>query len=257
MDSKEAESIAITIDTEWAHPTVLADLVGLIEDYEVAATLFCTGPVEASSDHELAIHPNFRRSGDLVRDVLSDAVTDMSKLDDGFVYRMVLAKMRAMFPDAIGSRSHSLIYDSALVPELSAAGFRYDSTYMASLHPVEPFLKEYGVLEIPIYYMDHIDLMTGETGFRLDGLKLGQPGLKVFDFHPNMVFIDARSNAQYLESKAHYHDPDALLALRSDGGGVRGLLIALLDYVRSEGVSTVTLKYVCAAETGTIHRATQ
>ncbi len=240
--------IAITIDTEWAHPAVLADLLGILDAHGVTATLFCTDPLEDVGGHEVAIHPNFRRGGDAARAV--SARQPEAVWDDAAVYRGVLADMRRAFPDAIGSRSHSLIYDSSLVGELAAAGFRYDSTYMAPLRCVEPFEKEHGILEIPIYYMDHVDLMTQSTGFRLHGLRLDQPGLKVFDFHPNMVFIDARSESQYLESKAAYHDPEALLSFRGDGGGVRSLLVALLEHVRSEDLPLLTLTSVLEAASG-------
>jgi len=244
----DAGPVAITVDTEWAHPVVLADLLDILERYDVTATLFCTGPLEDARSHEVAIHPNFRRGSDAVHAVLER--DSHAAGDDVAVYRAVLAEMRRAFPDAIGSRSHSLIYDSALVPELAAAGFRYDSTYMTPLRCVEPFWKERGILEIPIYYMDHVDLMTGATRFRLEGLGLDRPGLKVFDFHPNMVFIDARSETQYLKSKASYHDPEALLSFRGDGGGIRELLVALLEHVRLHDVPLVTLAEVHHAESG-------
>jgi peptidoglycan/xylan/chitin deacetylase (PgdA/CDA1 family) len=236
--------IAITIDCEWAHPFVLGDLLDILDTYDVRATLFCTGEIGDPRGHELAIHPNFRRGGDAVRAVL--ARNPEAALDDATVFRSVLAEMRQILPDAIGSRSHSLIYDSVLLAELAAAGLRYDSTYMAPLRVVEPFEKEHDVWEIPIYYMDHVDLITGTTGFRVDGLGLDAPGLKVFDFHPNMVYIDARSESQYLQSKASYHDPAALLSYR-DGGGVRGLLFALLEHCRSEELRFVTLAEVYEA----------
>lgn len=242
---RRLDPVAITVDTEWAHPVVLADLLAILDAYDVAATLFCTNPVDDHGRHELAIHPNFRRGGDATRAAVER--DPHAARNDVSLYRAVLADLRRAFPDAVGSRSHSLIYDSALLPELAAAGFRYDSTYMTPLRSVEPFWKEHGILEIPIYYMDHVDLMTGATGFRLDRLGLDRPGLKVFDFHPNMVFIDARSESQYLESKASYHDPDRLRSFRGEGGGVRSLLVALLEHVRSENVPYVTLSEVVEA----------
>ena len=241
-----SDPIVITVDTEWAHPLVLADLLDLLDAYGVTATLFCTGPVEARG-HEVAIHPNFRRGGDAVRSLLARPANEAAAWDDALIYRGVLAQMRETFPDAIGSRSHSLIYDSALLPELAAAGFRYDSTYMTPLRSVAPFPKEHGVWEIPIYYMDHVDLITTATGFRVEALGLDGPGLKVFDFHPNMVFINAATETQYLDSKSCYHDPRALLSYRSEGGGVRSLLVALLERVRSDAIATSTLREVYEA----------
>lgn len=241
--------VAITIDTEWAHPAVLGDLLDLLDEHGVAATLFCTGPVDARG-HEVAIHPNFRRGGDAVRSLLADPANEEAASDDGMVYRAVLSTMRDLFPEAVGTRSHSLIHDSALLPELASAGFRYDSSIMIPLRSVEPFPREHGIWEIPIYYMDHVDLMMQATGFRADTLGLEQPGLKVFDFHPNMVFIDASTQAQYERSKSSYHDPQGLLAHRGDRRGVRTLLVDLLERIRSDGIPTRTLGEVYRAVAG-------
>ncbi len=73
---------------------------------------------------------------------------------------------------------------------------------------------------------------------------LDRPGLKVFDFHPNTVFINAATNAQYEASKAHYHDPGRLLAMRQTGPGVRTLLIELLDTIADGRLPTATLAEV-------------
>ena len=104
-----------------------------------------------------------------------------------------------------------------------------------------PVWKECGILELPIYYMDHFDLVQEATGFRLAGLHLERPGLKVIDFHPNMVFINATSESHYLRSKEHYHDPAALCAVRSAGRGVRTLFLELLDCLSAKEMPAMTL----------------
>jgi hypothetical protein len=97
------------------------------------------------------------------------------------------------------------------------------------------------VLELPIYYMDHQDLISGCAGFRLDAMRLERPGLKVFDFQPNLVFMNARDNETYLRSKSVYHDPDGLLRLRSGGRGSRSLLLDLLGWAATHPGRTATL----------------
>ena len=91
--------------------------------------------------------------------------------------------------------------------------------------------REHGLVELPVYYMDHLDLVGGHTGWRLEGLRLEQPGLKVFDFHPNIVFTNASTEAEYLETKAFYHDPQRLMESRRDGPGARDLWLRLLDWL--------------------------
>ena len=92
-----------------------------------------------------------------------------------------------------------------------------------------PYLKERNMIEIPIFYMDHLDLIDQMTGFRLEGLGLDKPGLKVFDFHPNMVYLNAQDNDHYMDSKVDYHNPAKLRERRRQGRGVRTLFLELLD----------------------------
>ena len=106
---------------------------------------------------------------------------------------------------------------------------------------LRPFWKQHDIVEIPTYYADHFDVMTGATGLDLARLALDRPGLKVFDFHPNIVFINAVSNSQYLASKGFYHDPERLLAARQPGRGVRTFLLDLLAHVSTRGLPVATV----------------
>jgi hypothetical protein len=86
---------------------------------------------------------------------------------------------------------------------------------------LRPFWKHHDIVEIPTYYGDHFDLITGATGFNLAGLGLDRRGLKVFGFYPNIVFINAGCDADYLAMKGFYHDHERLLAARRPGKGAR------------------------------------
>jgi len=101
------------------------------------------------------------------------------------------------------------------------------------------------MLELPIFYMDHIDIVDRMTDFRLASLRLGQPGLKIFDFHPNIVFINAQSNDDYLASKPYYHDVERLTEMRRPGRGVRTVFLELLDYVAGRQRQALPLREVC------------
>jgi hypothetical protein len=63
----------------------------------------------------------------------------------------------------------------------------------------------------------------------------------VFAFHPNIVFINAGDEGQYLATKMFYHDPERLLAARQESRGARTLLLDLLAAVRSRDLSTATV----------------
>ena len=227
--------VCLSVDVEWAHADVLADLVRLLDEHRVRATFFCTHALIEVGAHERGLHPNFRRNGDTLR-ALPDGLNDRD------VYRHAVRATKEFCPGAIGVRAHSLHYDTQLTEIYSAEGLQYDSSYCASLvENLRPFRKEHNLLEIPIYYMDHLDLMDQATGFTVSGLQLQRPGLKVFDFHPNLVFINAHTCAHYEHSKSFYGDPERLLAARHPGRGIRTLLLELLAWLRRTGVPTATL----------------
>ena len=219
--------LALTVDVEWAHPTVLADILQLIESRGLRATFFCTHPDVEVPGHERALHPNLRRAGNTTvpPDVLRAAASD-----DVAFYRAAVAAAQAWCPEARGVRAHSLISDSDLFPIYSDAGLHYDSSYLLPLTSgLAPVWRGSGIVEIPIYYMDHWDVREQATGFSIDGLGLERPGLKVVSFHPNLVYLNAATERDYLEARPHYHDPMWLTAHRNSGPGVRTLFLSLLD----------------------------
>ena len=144
----------------------------------------------------------------------------------------IVSSTLAFAPEAKGVRTHSLYTDSTLLPMYRDLGFEYDCSYQMPLVPdLRPFWKQHEIVEIPTYYADHFDLMTGATEFNLARLSLDRPGFKVFDFHPNIIFLNASDDAAYQASKPFYHDPERLLAARNHGRGVRTLLLKLIDHV--------------------------
>jgi hypothetical protein len=239
--------VCLSIDVEWACAEVLADTLALLDQRGLRATLFCTHPGVGAPGHERALHPNFRRRGDTMR-----AFRAAPGRDDGpsdvEAYRHVVATTREFCPEARGVRAHALFYESDLLPVYREAGLEYDSSYFLPLvDSLRPCRKEHDILELPIYYMDHWDLGAGATGFTLADLRLDGPGLKVFDFHPNLVYLNCAGLAQYEASRASYHDAAALRRQRHAGRGVRTLFLELLDHLAGRGVPTMTLGEVNAA----------
>jgi hypothetical protein len=233
--------ICLTVDVEWAHEDVLADLVGLIEARGLKATFFCTHPGIRVPGHERALHPNFLRSGETMRRMGARA----SGMTDVEVYREVVQTTHRFCTEAVGVRGHRQFFDSTLLPIYREDGLEYDSSLFLPLVPhLTPVRKPHEIVELPIYYIDHSDLNAGYTGFDLRALRLDHPGLKVFDFHPNTVFINAMTNDHYVASKAHYHDPAQLRAMRHAGIGVRTLFVELLDAIATGSLPTATLTQI-------------
>jgi hypothetical protein len=235
--------ICLTVDVEWAHPEVLQDIVDLFDIHGVRATFFCTHAGIDVGRHERGLHPNYRRNGTTLKELGADiGPAAMAGIDEEELYRHVLRTTRAFAPEAKGARSHSLFYDSLMIPLYREFGIEYDSSYQLPLTPgLQPIWKEYDILELPIYFTDHFELKTGATGFDVNRLRLDQPGLKIINIHPNMFYLNAVCDQQYRASKTFYHDPDRLLEARSPGRGVRSMVIDLLDQLALQDLPTATL----------------
>ena len=235
----DPDTICFTVDVEWASPEVLADLVELFDSRGVRATFFATHEAVSVPGHERGLHPNFRRNGDTYRKLVEALGKDDAT--DAEVQEHVVTTTLSFAPEAKGLRSHSLFYDSTLLPLYSRLGLEYDCSYQMPLCGyLRPFWKQHGIVEIPTYFADHFDIMTGATGFDIARLGLERPGLKVFDFHPNIIYLNARDNDEYMATKGIYHDPERLLESRWHGKGCRTLLTDLLDEVVARRLPTAT-----------------
>lgn len=245
MDTDLENGIYLTFDVEWAADAVIDDVVELLARYGVTATFFVTHAGVTVTGHERGLHPNFRRTGTVYREHFSNAAAELT---DAQVYEEVTSATLTFAPEAKGVRSHSLLFDSALLPIYRRLGIEYDSSYRLELVPgIQPFLKQYDILEIPAYYADYYDVVAGRTSFELANLQLGRSGLKVFDFHPNLIYMNASSITQYEASRSYFGDPARLLAARGPGKGVRTLFLELLEYVATSGCASGELGRVNAA----------
>lgn len=243
----DPRTICFSVDVEWAHPVVLNDLQGLFDEAGIALTFFVTHDGVLTPGHERGLHPNFRRNGDSYRAFLAAGGASADAPTESEVQRFVLERTLGFAPEAKGLRTHSLYYDSTLLPLYSQLGLEYDCSYdMPFVAGLRPFWKTHAILAIPVYYMDHIDIMTGATDFSVAGLGLDRPGLKQFDFHPNMVYLNTAEEAAYMASKPFYHDPERLLAARHKGRGVRTMLLDLLDHIVAKRMPIARLDQVNA-----------
>jgi len=85
--------LVLSLDMDWAPVEVVEYTLSMLEEYDITATLFMTNKLSIDfNQHELAIHPNFT-SLDLERHIAE-------RMND--------------FPEAIGTRSHSLFFTERL-----------------------------------------------------------------------------------------------------------------------------------------------
>lgn len=228
--------IIFTSDTDWAPEAVIADMLALFEEHGVPCTLFVTHPSEVVHQCnrdlvEVGIHPNFNpllngqeRSADAVIDTLLEE-----------------------YPEAKGSRAHSLTQSAFLSQIIADRGLQYESNelrpYTAS---VEPYRLWNGLVRVPFNWEDDVHFLY-HCSYADCGLNIEADGLWVFNFHPMHVFLNTETEARYLDAKKYYHEADKLLAYRNttDTPGARDLLLHLLRHVKETACPTETLSTLC------------
>jgi hypothetical protein len=239
-DGLDPDTVCFSIDVEWAAEAVVADVCSLLDEHGVRATFFVTHDGVSVPGHERGLHPNFRRGGDTYR-----AMPNGGGASEPDIYEHIVSTTLGFAPEAKGVRAHSLFYDSILLPVYHHLGIEYDSSYhLPFVANLRPFWKHDDIVEIPLFYGDHLDLTCGTTGFEVARLGLEQPGLKVFNFHPNIIYLNCPDGTAYAATRSFYHDSDRLLAARHHGRGTRTLLTELLEHVRVRNVPTATLGQV-------------
>jgi hypothetical protein len=132
----DSPTVCFTVDVEWAHPGVLQDIRDLFDEHGVRATFFCThGGIDVGR-HERGLHPNYRHNGSTLKELTGKIGEHAAtSIDESDLYRHVLRTTLDFAPEAKGVRSHSLFYDSLMMPLYREFGLEYDSSYQLPLAP--------------------------------------------------------------------------------------------------------------------------
>jgi hypothetical protein len=215
----------LSIDIDWAHDAVLSDTIDLIERAGVKACFFVThdtpllARLRANPLFELGLHPNF--------DPLLRGEAQRSARD-------ILMELARVAPEAKVLRSHAMTTSGRWLELYREAGVTHLSNYlMFGDENIHPFRQLNGLVEAPVYFADDgLLFQRAMSAVSFDhATELGSVGggLRVYNFHPIHLFLNAESLDRYGVSRPHADDPQALLRLRFDGDGARAWLTSVLS----------------------------
>lgn len=215
----------LSIDIDWAHDAVLEDTIDLIERAAVKACFFVThhtpllARLRANPLFELGLHPNFDPllRGEALRSA-RDIVMDLVRVA----------------PEAKVLRSHAMTTSGRWLELYREAGVTHLSNYlMFGDVDIHPFRQLNGLVEAPVHFADDgllFQRAMSAVSFNPDTELLASGnGLRVYNFHPIHLFLNAESFDRYSASRPHADDPQALRRLRFDGDGARSWLNSLLN----------------------------
>lgn len=210
----------LTFDIDWAHDAIILDSARVIEELGIRATWFFTHDSPTISllkknGHEIGIHPNFNR---ILSGEMESSLT--SVIDDCLTW----------CPDAVSTRSHSLVYGAPIASHLASKSIKYSSNLnipFSSNIALAPWTSSSSIIEVPYSWADEHTWNTRPQPSCREWLN--GAGLLVADFHPIHVFLNTQTSADYEQTRFCHQDPETLAKHRKSGMGVRTELISLCD----------------------------
>lgn len=158
-------------------------------------------------------------------------------------------------PRGLGIRSHSCHTSHMLSLAWARQGFLYQSNETHLYGPGEqPWQTAWGIWEVPICYMDNMDLWFARNwggngreplSARTIDEALGSTDLYVMDFHPIHIAFNTQSPEHYASLRGEMANGRSAWELASPGWGVRDFFELLLQRMEEERTPSTSLaRYV-------------
>ena len=222
--------ICLTFDTDWMTD---AGMARFLREFQIPGRvtffLHARFPTLSRTEHELCPHPFI----DDLRDwksavaVAADHVPSLPK----------------------GIRPHACAFSHAMAVGLREMGYRYVSqANMLHDKRAVPTRHPWGIWELPIYYMDNMDLWApgnwpgaGLQPFRPEVLRdaLEGDGVYVFDFHPVHIALNTRTPVDYTAVKERILNGESPFDLACPGRGTRTYFLELCAGMRERNMASL------------------
>jgi len=236
-------SFAITFDVDWAPDFVIDRVASVLIEHQVKATWFITHDspalhrLKAHSDlFELGLHPNF-----LPHSTQGDSPDD------------ILTNLQKIVPEARSARTHALVQSWPLLQEMvNCTAINVDASIflpeMPHIQPVAYNMGQKKLLRVPFFWGDDYELAKASPQWQLKPY-VKVEGLKVMNFHPIHVYLNASSPDLYRDLKQSIPQlnqltPENAQAFIHPGKGPLTFLEELAIHLKGE---SYTLQEICAA----------
>ncbi len=239
------ESIAITLDVDWAPDWCIQRVADILISANIKATWFITHDSPAiqmlkqNPDlFELGIHPNF-----------NDGSTQGKNTQE------IMDYLISIVPEAQSLRTHGLFYSFRLIEYLNSRyHIKYDSSLLlwnsAHISPHKLYTsKNSFVIRMPIFWEDDVEMGAPQPNFSFESSRYHLPGLKIFNFHPIHICLNACSLDNYNACKAASSNITLLKKEMIEpfiypGLGTQTLFREVIEYLRADDRVGVTISEI-------------
>jgi hypothetical protein len=225
--------IVFSFDTDHMTERMMALFVERILPPNLSCTFFCTQPFEVlrGRGHEIAAHPFLKERESWVAETAQ-----------------LRAKLEGVAGGPIrGVRPHSLVSSQTYIIDLDARGVQYlSSITVSAATDVAAFRYPWGPVEIPIRYMDNMDLWARDkrrlahTPFSRDIIDFALDArLFCFDFHPVHLLLNTSAFSDY-EAWVREGRPELLSPIERPDCGVRDFFLDVCAAIEKRGSPLAT-----------------
>ncbi len=219
--------IALTFDTDWVQEETLVELCKNLSNNHLKATFFVTREYKYLKNPLFEINPHINFNSHY-----SDYKKEFLKIG------------KTIHKKTKGIRNHSLYFHERLREIWRQSGIKYSINQLLPLvEDLKPFYISKSVLELPLYFLDYWYLENNQKPkFDINDLKLGKPGLKIFDFHPIHLSLNTPSLNYYQKFRHFYHKPKMIKKYSFKGRGIGSLFFDFVEYIKIKNLKTYQLQ---------------
>jgi hypothetical protein len=224
----------LTSDLDWCSEYCAESLLSIAERFSIKPTIFVTHRSAAISRAardgrvELGIHPNF-----------------LAGSTQGGSLEQIIEHVLELAPDAVAVRCHRHFTSPEIERAMFARGLRIDgNTYHHLARNLKPLALKCGLLRFPVFFEDDCHWTAHDTWrFADHAVDFFSPGVKVLNFHPFLIALNAPDGAFYLRHKHRIQTLTATDAreLRHAGDGIATFLSEAILAIQHRGHRFVTL----------------
>jgi hypothetical protein len=224
--------VFLTADVDWAPDYAIDHLLRAVEARKMKLTIFATGKsasLQKPPDWlEVGLHPDFtRKTGPWIDE------------------RM--AALKALYPEAVGMRSHRNYFGQNIADLAHANGLLYDASNILFNQPYTQAHVDYNsMIRFSYMWEDglHLDM---KYGLDLSRVTLESPGLKIINAHPVLFYLNSVSDDHRRKVTRRYSDLTTALKAdidpeRNTGRGIGTVWLEMLDDFAKRGIRTHCLR---------------
>jgi len=225
--------VFLTCDVDWAPDFAIEAVLRAVESHGQKLTIFATHRSEVllgkRSWLEVGLHPDFTRQDGTAR------------------FEERIAALKAIYPDAVGMRSHRDFFGNNIGDMAKQNGLRYDASSFLWNQPFCQAHVDYnGMTRFSYCWEDGIHLDMG-FGLEVSRVTLHSPGLKILNVHPILIFLNSSTEAHRRSVTSRYRDltsaRHAEIAVEvNKQRGIGDVWREMLAYLAANGVRTHLLR---------------